>query len=731
MKKTAVVIFLFLYLFCFVNTHKVFAQTEVKKPIALSCALSESIRSYGQRNALEWTLNLTINNVTGSLVEFGDDIIIMEGTGADLFDGSYVVYHKEIPSVSSSNSDFFNRSQAYAIANFERRWPNGAMQGYCNGGTYRVADPPEYKPERTICNTKLSAGSSVTVEKFFYQGSYIKDHTRVFLVLPTIKTGNSKYRLMVTFIPLEQGSGKWKTETKEIIYLKKQDLLKLIEVSKTDAVKTVLALNWLAEIDGASALPILSSSIRSRDTGLPTVASIQLLSNLGAEPDAKTLETVKNIASNTGSGWPSLVAKRYLKNKDLADIERYQKALKLKPNVSELHNKLGRSFVNIKRYQEAVDSYKQAITLRPNYAEAYFSLGMAYEKLSRFQEAFENYKLALSIKPDFSEVYGNLGHVYAKLDQYQEGLDALQQAIKIYPNNAEAYDNLGYIYAKTGQDQEAITALKQAITLGSNNAETYNNLGYFYSKHGQYKESYELLKQSIILNPDNVEAQYNLGIVCENLDLYPEAAEAYENTTKLNLKHIEGYYHLGVICEKLGRHLDAANAFTKAASLKPDYADAYYNLGISSEKLGKKREAIEAYTQTVKIQPNNIDAYKRLGYLHSSALNHQLAIEAYKMVVQLEPEDAESHYKLGQLYYRFSRWRMSGARNKTSTQGKLVYFPEAIAALKQAIKLKPEYDDAHIELWRVYTVMEDKANAAEEYKILKKLSPRKAERLFP
>ncbi len=55
---------------------------------------------------------------------------------------------------------------------------------------------------------------------------------------------------------------------------------------------------------------------------------------------------------------------------------------------------------------------------------------------------------------------------------------------------------------------------------------------------------------------------------------------------------------------------------------------------------------------------------------------------------------------------------------------------EAVNAFKQAIRIEPDYADAHYNLGILYLITDNKGSALEEYKILKDLDKEKANELF-
>jgi hypothetical protein len=88
------------------------------------------------------------------------------------------------------------------------------------------------------------------------------------------------------------------------------------------------------------------------------------------------------------------------------------------------------------------------------------------------------------------------------------------------------------------------------------------------------------------------------------------------------------------------------------------------------------------------------------------------AIEAYKQAIRLQPDYAEAHYLLSYTYVLLGRDR------------------EAVAAYQQAIRLQPHDAWVHLNLGFTYIVLGDRGAAMEQYKILQTLDPKKAKELF-
>ena len=177
-------------------------------------------------------------------------------------------------------------------------------------------------------------------------------------------------------------------------------------------------------------------------------------------------------------------------------VSLFEYMLSKAPNAP-LHYSLGNAYLNLGRYQDAVEAYKQAIKIKPDYADAHYYLGNAYDKLGRYQEAIEAFGQAIKIKPDYAEAHYNLGLAYGKLGRYQDAVESYKQTVRIKPDYAKAYINLGISYYKLGRYQDAVEPYKQAIRIKPDFTMAHYALGVVYSVIGDKEsalEEYKILK---------------------------------------------------------------------------------------------------------------------------------------------------------------------------------------------------------------------------------------------
>jgi len=120
---------------------------------------------------------------------------------------------------------------------------------------------------------------------------------------------------------------------------------------------------------------------------------------------------------------------------------------------------------------------------------------------------------------------------------------------------------------------------------------------------------------------------------------------------------------------------------------------------ISAKKITALKEAkIEDYKKTA-------EYWFTLGYYYIQAELYRETIEAYKQAIRIKPDYAEAHFGLGIAY------------------GELGMYREEIEAYKQAIRIKPDLTEAHYNLGVVYGKLGMYREEIEAYKQAIRIKP--------
>jgi len=229
--------------------------------------------------------------------------------------------------------------------------------------------------------------------------------------------------------------------------------------------------------------------------------------------------------------------------------------------------------------------------------------GYSYIELGRYERAIEYCDKAIELSPRDFEAYNNRGVAYANLGQPERAIKDYSEAVKLNPNHASAYNNRAALYDDLGQPERAIGDYSKAIELDPRSAEAYNNRGNSYNRIGKPERAIRDYSTAIEMNPKYVKAYYSRGATFITLGLYEPAMEDCNKAIELNQKEPKAYNNRANIYIHLGQYKQAVEDCDKAIQLNPSYVEAYANRGRAYAMIGQYELAIEDFRQSIDFAP--------------------------------------------------------------------------------------------------------------------------------
>lgn len=236
--------------------------------------------------------------------------------------------------------------------------------------------------------------------------------------------------------------------------------------------------------------------------------------------------------------------------------------------------------------------------------------------------------------------------------------------------------------------------------------------GFEFSIQGEYKKALEFYQEAAEKSPDNAESWYGLGSCYVGLEQPPEAITAFKEAIRTSPDKTRAHYYLGKYYQSLGRYEEAIESYQAALGINRDFGPAY--IGLAEIYSGQKRinDEKEAIEQLLRIHPDYASSHYNIGITYEKLGRYRDALKAFKRALEINPEMPEAYYHIGIIY------------------GNLGNFREEVAAYKQAIRISPDFAPAHFNMGAFYLDAGQKDAALEEYKILKKLDNKIADKLF-
>jgi len=148
-----------------------------------------------------------------------------------------------------------------------------------------------------------------------------------------------------------------------------------------------------------------------------------------------------------------------------AALQELLEAEKLDDENPELLYNLGLAYLGKRRPDLAEPKFLKAINLKPNYSTARNGLGVTYMELKRWDQAIQQFKL---VKDDLlyeqhDSAVVNLGLAYLGKGDYDKALDELNDVRAANPRNPVVRVAIGRVLAAQGKTDQSIAEFRKAL----------------------------------------------------------------------------------------------------------------------------------------------------------------------------------------------------------------------------------------------------------------------------
>ena len=185
--------------------------------------------------------------------------------------------------------------------------------------------------------------------------------------------------------------------------------------------------------------------------------------------------------------------------------------------------------------------------------------------------------------------------------------------------------------------------------------------------------------------------KYSLAQSYDNQGQHEKAISLYKEILQTNPKEKQYLYNdLGLSYIRLNRLHEAISSYKEAIRIKWWFPEAHFSLGLAYEKLGESQKATTSFTEALAI-------FKKIS---SSSGSYSFSNPSWQTnkKYRVGAGRADALYNLGLIYGKLGRYR------------------DSIAPLKEAIRKRPDYAQAHCILGIAYQQLGKSQKATAEYK---------------
>ena len=191
--------------------------------------------------------------------------------------------------------------------------------------------------------------------------------------------------------------------------------------------------------------------------------------------------------------------------------DRLARAAAVAPNSSKILNNLGTSYMQQRRFAEALVAYERALTLDPKNVLAHVNIMSACKALAHHERAIAHCRDAMALAGEKLDLLIELADLYALAHNYAAAIRTYRRALAKAPGRLLAERGLAYALEAAGRREEAIEAYRTIAMRHPEDAEAQASLGLALAKSPQRKAAIAALRKAVALNPADISSRAALG----------------------------------------------------------------------------------------------------------------------------------------------------------------------------------------------------------------------------
>lgn len=123
--------------------------------------------------------------------------------------------------------------------------------------------------------------------------------------------------------------------------------------------------------------------------------------------------------------------------------KQYEEAIKLRPDDATLHNNLGNTYRDLRKYEEAAKQYEESIRIAPKQQNAYINLAnVQIYSLKKTNDGLATYRKGIAAMPENQDIPLLLAVAQEQAGDKAGAKKTLQELIAKHPDNNAAKSNL-------------------------------------------------------------------------------------------------------------------------------------------------------------------------------------------------------------------------------------------------------------------------------------------------
>lgn len=169
-------------------------------------------------------------------------------------------------------------------------------------------------------------------------------------------------------------------------------------------------------------------------------------------------------------------------------------------------------------YGSAIKGLLSYLSKNPQDAEATYTLGRSYLELENYKEAVPYYNKAVALSEDRNQWAYELGLLYYTLDDYKNAVVFFKKAAeKGYPQKSDFVENLGYAYIFSGEAEKGEALLNDLVAKRPGDKQLLREMADAFYQKKLYNKTLDYCQKLVDLDAKDGKALYQAGLCLQKM----------------------------------------------------------------------------------------------------------------------------------------------------------------------------------------------------------------------
>jgi tetratricopeptide (TPR) repeat protein len=309
--------------------------------------------------------------------------------------------------------------------------------------------------------------------------------------------------------------------------------------------------------------------------------------------------------------------------------------------------------------------------LPPSGADAlYQALAQVMEKNNLREGVGELARLVDLRQPRETEWYFQLGAAWLASGEPVKAVAAYERAVRLRPQMVRMLQSLAQALKASGQMQRSRETLQQAIRIAPSDAGSWYQLGALASGLGQTGEAIESMQKAISLDPDLPGVHTTLAAIEAGAGQRDRAGTALREALRTDPYDAAAWDLAGRALAEQSQFPEAFYDFEKALRHRPNFGPYLYDYALTLASAGDFYRAEQSAESAVKADPTLSEPHALLGRILARKRQISEAVREYQQAIRLRPEFAQARLDLASLLVAQGEVRQAAEQLRKVASGK-------------------------------------------------------------